>query len=184
MEIPLQITFKNMDSSEVIENEIRQRAKKLERFFDHIMSCRVVVDVPHKHKVKGNRYDIRIDITVPPGNEIVVTKSSPDPDKTHKDPYMAIRDAFSSAARQLEDYARKLRGDVKTETIQPVGVISEINRNEGFGRISTSDGKLIYFHKNSVLDEDFNNLSTGMRVRFAEEKGEKGTQASTVKLIK
>lgn len=183
MEIPLQITFKNTDSSGVIENEIRQRARKLERFFDHIMSCRVVVEVPHKHKVKGNQYNIKIDITVP-GSEIVVTKSSPDPDKTHKDPNIAIKDAFSSAARQLEDYARKLRGDVKTQVKQPEGVISEINRDEGFGRISTSEGKLIYFHKNSVLDEDFKNLSTGMRVRYAEEEGEKGTQASTVKLLK
>jgi len=184
MEIPLQITFKNAESSDVIEKEIRERAKKLERFFDHIMSCRVVVDIPHKHKFRGNQYNIRIDITVPPGNEIAVTKSSPDPDKTHKDPHLAIKDAFSSAARQLEDYSRKLRGDVKKQAMLPEGFISEINRKEGFGRISTIDGKLVYFHKNSVVDEDFKNLSTGMKVRFAEEKGEKGAQASTVRLIK
>lgn len=183
MQIPLQITFKNMETNEVIESEIRKRAKKLDKFFDHIMSCRVVVDLPHKRKVRGNQYDIRIDITVP-GSEIAVTKSSPDPDATHKDPHMAIKDAFSAAARQLEDFSRRIRGDVKTHEAQPEGMITELNVEEGFGRLSTPDGRSIYFHKNSVLDKDFSELETGMAVRFSEEPGDKGPQASTVKVIK
>lgn len=182
MEIPLQITFKNMETDNALEKEIRERAKKLDKFFDHIMSCRVVVDIPHKHKVRGNQYDIRIDITVP-GNEIVVTRSTLDPDKTHKDPYISIKDAFNTAVRQLEDYARRLRGDVKTPETPPLGVISELNIEEGFGRISSTDGKSLYFHKNSVLDTKFEELQVGMGVRFAEEQGDKGPQASTVKVI-
>lgn len=182
MEIPLQITFKNMETDYAFEKEIKERAKKLDKYFDHIMSCRVVVDIPHRHKVRGNQYEIRIDITVPPGNEIVVTRS-PDPDKAHKDPYMSIKDAFNAAARQLEDYARRLRGDVKTHVTPPMGVISELNIEEGFGRISSTDGKSIFFHKNSVLDTKFEELEVGMGVRFAEEQGNKGPQASTVKVI-
>lgn len=183
MEIPLQITFKNMETDNALEKEIRERAKKLDKYFDHIMSCRVVVDIPHKHKVRGNQYDIRIDITVPPGNEIVVNRSTHDPGKTNKDPYISIKDAFNAAARQLEDYARRLRGDVKTHETPPLGVISELNIEEGFGRISSTDGKSIYFHKNSVLDTKFEELEVGMGVHFAEEQGNKGPQASTVKVI-
>lgn len=182
MEIPLQITFKNMDSDDALEQEIRKRAGKLDKFFHHIMSCRVVVDVPHRHKVRGNQYDIRIDITVP-GSEIVVTRSNSDPENTHKDPYLSVRDAFSSAARQLEDYARKLRGDVKAHQSPPEGVITELNTDEGYGRITSSDGRSVYFHRNSVVDTDFDQLAEGMNVRFSEEEGDKGPQASTLKLI-
>lgn len=182
MQIPLQITFKNMDTDESLQREIRKRAKKLDRFFDHIMSCRVVVDIPHRHKEKGNQYDIRIDITVP-GNEIVVTRSTTEKSNEHKDPHISIKDAFAAAARQVEDYSRKLRGDVKTHQPEPEGVISEINIDEGFGRISSPDGRQLYFHKNSVIDVDFEELKVGMDVRFAEEQGDKGPQASTVKVI-
>lgn len=182
MQIPLQITFKNMETEESLEREIRKRAKKLDRFFDHIMSCRVVVDIPHRHKAKGNQYDIRIDLTVP-GDEIVVTRSTTDKSNEHKDPHISIKDAFAAASRQVEDYSRKLRGDVKRHETQPEGIIAELNIEEGFGRISSSEGRSIYFHKNSVLDIDFNDLEIGMGVRFAEEQGDKGPQASTVKII-
>ncbi len=183
MEIPLLITFKNTEHSEYIEKEIQKRAEKLEKFFDHIISCRVVVDVPHKHRTKGNQYDIRIDISVP-NNEIVVTKSTPAPKDEHKNVHLAIKDAFNAAIRQLEDYARKVRGEVKRHESPPQGIITEINKEEGYGRISTHDGRSVYFHKNSVVGESFEKLEEGMAVRFFEEQGDKGPQASSVRVIR
>lgn len=106
MQIPLQITIRDMGHSEALETHIRDKVNKLEEFFNHIMSCRVVVDVPHKHHHQGKQFNVRIDIGVP-GSEIVVNRDHAE------DVYVALRDAFDAAKRQLEDYARKMRGDIK-----------------------------------------------------------------------
>jgi ribosomal subunit interface protein len=107
MQIPLQITVRGMEHSEALETHIRDKADKLEELFDRIMSCRVVVEVPHKHHQQGKQFNVRIDIGVP-GSEIVVNRDHAE------DVYVALRDGFDAAKRQLEDYARKIRGDVKT----------------------------------------------------------------------
>jgi cold shock CspA family protein len=85
--------------------------------------------------------------------------------------------------RQLEDYARTLRGDVKTHELPDHGHIVELVPAEDYGRIETPDGRSVYFHRNSVLDGDFDDLEEGAEVRFAEESGAEGPQASTVHVI-
>jgi len=107
MQIPLQITIRDMEHSEALETHIRDKVNKLEEFFNHIMSCRVVVEMPHKHHQQGKQFNVRIDIGVP-GSEIAVNRDHAE------DVYVALRDAFDAAKRQLEDYARKMRGDIKT----------------------------------------------------------------------
>lgn len=107
MQIPLQITIRGIEHSDALETHIRNKANKLDEFFDHIMSCRVVVEVPHKHHHQGKQFNVRLDIGVP-GGEIVVNRDHAE------DIYVALRDAFDAAKRQVEDYARKIRGDVKT----------------------------------------------------------------------
>ena len=107
MQLPLQITIRDVEHSEALETHIRDKAKKLDEFFDHVMSCRVVVEVPHKHHHQGKQFNVRIDIGVP-GSEIVVNRDHAE------DVYVALRDAFDAAKRQLENYAHKLHGDVKT----------------------------------------------------------------------
>lgn len=107
MEKPVQITFRQMDPSEAVEAKIRARAKKLEKFYDHIMGCHVIVEAPHKHQRKGKLYWVHLDITVPDG-EIVVNRN-PSKRTSHEDVYVAIRDAFDAARRLLEDHARRHR---------------------------------------------------------------------------
>lgn len=107
VQTPIQITVRNIEHSDALETRIRDKAQKLEEFCKHIMSCRVVVEAPHKHHHQGKQFNVRIEIGVP-GNEIVVNRDH------HEDVYVALRDAFNAAKRQLEDYARKIRGDVKT----------------------------------------------------------------------
>ncbi len=106
MQIPLQITIRDVEHSEALETHIRDKVKKLDEFFNHITSCRVVVEVPHKHHHQGKQFNVRIDIGVP-GSEIVVNRDHAE------DVYVALRDAFDAAKRRLEDYVRKIRGDVK-----------------------------------------------------------------------
>lgn len=118
MDIPLQISFKNVDASEAVEARIREKVDKLEQYFGHIVSCRVVVERVNKQKTQGNLFNVRIDLAVP-GHEIAITGVGPK-DHAHEDVYVAIRDAFNAASRRVEDVARKLRGDVKTHNTAPL----------------------------------------------------------------
>jgi ribosomal subunit interface protein len=106
-----------MDSSQAIADKIRERAAKLDRYHHHITSCRVMVEAPHRHREHGQLFHVRVDITVP-GGELMVTRDPPR-HGAHKDVYVAIRDAFDAAARQLEDYARRQQGRVKVHEAQP-----------------------------------------------------------------
>lgn len=181
LQLPLQLVFRNLDPSPAIEAKIRERVGKLDLYYDQIMSCRVAVEAPHKHHHKGKLYHVRINLTVP-DKELVVSRE-PDQHHAHEDVYVAIRDAFDAMRRQLEDYARRRRGKVKHHEAPPHGRIAKLFPEEGYGNIETLDGRLVYFHQNSVVDTDFSKLETGSEVRFVEEMGEKGPQASTVYVI-
>ena len=180
MQLPLQITFRNMEQSDVIEAQIRQRAEKLDQFSDHIMSCRVVVEAAHRHQHKGRIYHVRVDLKVP-GEEIVV-KRDPAEHRAHEDIHIAIRDAFDAARRQLEDHVRRV--DSRTKIHQPGdhGKIVRLFPKEGYGFIESADRQEVYMHRNSVVDNGFDKLIVGDEVRYVvhEGEGEKGAQASTV----
>jgi cold shock CspA family protein/ribosome-associated translation inhibitor RaiA len=181
MKLPLQITFRDTETSPAMEARIQELAARLERFSAHIMHCHVVVEEPHKHRTQGRLFDVNIDITVP-GAHIAIQRAHPG-SPAHEDPYVALRDAFRAARRKLGDYERRHRREVKTHVELPQGRICELYDHEGFGRIQTEDGRLIYFHRNSVLGSAFGELTTGTAVRFAEEAGDHGPQASTVHVI-
>jgi cold shock CspA family protein/ribosome-associated translation inhibitor RaiA len=205
MEIPLQITFRNMPPSQAIENNIKEKTAKLESFFNRIMSCRVVVEAPHRHHHKGKAYQVRIDLTVP-GAELVINRApqrlsaaksngstpsekelaeSHEPSKhaAHEDVYVAIRDAFNAAGRKLQDYARRQSGAVKAHEPVAHAQVSKLFPQQGYGFLETAEGREIYFHGNSVLQPGFDRLKVGAEVHFAEEQGEKGPQATTVRLV-
>ncbi|MFK0735452.1 MAG: HPF/RaiA family ribosome-associated protein [Gloeotrichia echinulata GP01] len=116
MKTVLQLTFHNVPSSPAVEEKISEHVAKLERLYDRIISCRVVVDIPHRNHHKGKLYHIQIDLTVPNG-EIVVNRN-PSDEPSHTDIYIAIRDAFDAAKRQLQDYVDLQRGEVKTHRSQ------------------------------------------------------------------
>ncbi len=181
MQEELQITWRDMESSEALEAKIREQVQLLERFYDRITACRVVVEQLHRHKHKGNLFNVRIDLSVP-GSEIVVNRES-GKDHAHEDPYVVVRDAFRAAKRQLEDYVRRHRGDVKAHVLPPHGRIVELHPESDYGRLESSDGRLVYFHRNSLLNRDLDTLEIGTEVRFAEEMGDEGPQASSVSVI-
>ena len=176
MQLELQITARNFELTDPMRENIHERAEKLDSVYDHIMRCRVVVEVPHRHKHKGILYNVHIYMTVP-GGELAIKR------EPNEDIYVAIRDSFDAARRQLEDYARKQRGDTKHHEEIPHARISAIFSDKGYGFLSTSDGREIYFHENSVLNDNFKHLQIGTEVHFSEEQGEKGPHASTVKVI-
>ena len=109
MAIPTEITFHNMERSEAVEIRAREKAKKLERFAGQITSCRVTVNAPHQRHAQGNLFDVRIDIHVP-GTEIVVNREGGTKDPAHHDVYVAMRDAFDAAVRQLDTHIARQTG--------------------------------------------------------------------------
>ena len=179
MERPVQITFRDLPASAAADARIREEAAELEQFYDRIQRCRVVVELPHRHQRQGNLYAVRVDLTVP-GHELVIGRE-PTEQHAHEDLYVAIRDAFAAAKRQLQDFARRERADTKHHEAMHEGRVARLFREPGYGFIETADGREIYFHRNSVLEDGFDRLASGARVRFVEELGEKGPQASTVR---
>lgn len=111
METPLRITFRHMAPSAAVETRVREHVERLERFHDSITGCHVVIEAPPAHRAHGAPFDVKIDLTVP-GREISV-RSERAEHAAHEDVYVALRDAFDSTKRRLQDYAREERGDVK-----------------------------------------------------------------------
>jgi cold shock CspA family protein len=183
MQIPLEISFRDVPKSEAIENLIRDKVKKLEQVCDHITSCRVAIEKPHNYVKTGSQYRIRLDITVPPGHKVVVNKE-PGKNDMHDSLTTVIRDAFNAARKILQKLSEIQRRETKAHPEQEVrAIVSKIYPEEGYGFLRTVNGREIYFHKNSLLNEEFDNLKQGNGVRFFEEEGEKGPQASTVQVI-
>jgi ribosomal subunit interface protein len=180
MQLPLQITFRHMDSSEAVAERIRERAGELERFFDRIISCRVVVECRHPRRRQGNLFRVRVDLKIP-GREIAVGRD-PAAHQAHEDVYVAIRDAFDAARRVLEDHVRERRGEVKVHAVPDHGRIARLLPEQNGGFILSADGNEIYFHRNSVANGGFDKLAVGDEVRFVAQHSEsaEGPQASTV----
>jgi ribosome-associated translation inhibitor RaiA len=123
---PVQISFRNMSVSPALEEEIRSRAAWLESFHPGIVGCRVLLEVPHRHRKRGRPLHVRVELSLP-GEDVVINheptlgataRSTPhkndELDARHKDAHVAIHEAFDVARRRLEDVARRQRGDVKT----------------------------------------------------------------------
>jgi hypothetical protein len=112
MSFPLQITFRHMPPSRIFENRIRELARRLEKFSSRIASCHVLIEQPHQSVSQGGLFDVHVTLAVP-GKVIAVSRShSGDP--KHSDPYVALRDAFTAAKRQVQECERMARGEMKT----------------------------------------------------------------------
>ncbi|MEZ5668543.1 MAG: ribosome-associated translation inhibitor RaiA [Alphaproteobacteria bacterium] len=183
MQTPLEIAFSNMDHSDAVEARVRERVERLERFHPGITSCHVVVQAPHKHHRKGKHYHVRIEARVP-GSELVVS-GKPGDMNAHEDVYVAIRDAFDAIERQLKKSRAQRGGEVKAHAAPLQGVVEALYPDQDHGEIATNDGRLIYFHRNSVLNGGFDQLGKGDTVELTvrHDESDKGPQASTVRPI-
>lgn len=177
MKLPIQVVFRDISHSDAIEAAVLEKADKLDRFFEHIMSCRVTIGTIQRHQHQGKLFNVRIDMTVP-GSEIVVNRDQ------REDVYVAIQEAFGAAKRKLEDYVRRLRGDIKVHEAETHGRIARLFAEEGYGFIEKADGGDVYFHLDNCVHPSFDKLKIGDPVAFLEEIGAEGPQANRVKLRK
>jgi cold shock CspA family protein/ribosome-associated translation inhibitor RaiA len=180
METPVQIEFQGMDAKPDIRAAIAKHVAQLEDRFGRVTAGRVVVKAPGGHHRTGGLYEIHVRLALPEGREVNIGHTRQN-DERHSDLNFALNDAFKRARRQLQDQVRQLQGQVKQHGGPPIGTVSELDPLGEFGFIETDDGREIYFHRNSVLNGGFAELKVGSRVTYAEEMGEKGPQASTVK---
>ena len=178
MMFPVQVTAQGVELTESEQDAIRSAAEKLEQFFARLVGCRVSVSVPNRFtQAEPITHNVRIDLTVP-GDELVIKRQ---PQVRLLD---AIQDAFTVAGRRLKEYAARLPG-AATPTRRATPRRARVIRLmpwEGYGFLETKDGHEVYFHRNSVLNGAFERLEVGDQVRFAEEDGDEGPQASTVEV--
>jgi ribosome-associated translation inhibitor RaiA len=123
MDIPLELSFHNVEPSDALKASVRSHVDKLEQFHDHIIGCRVVIELPHKsQKASGNPPDVHIVVRVP-GKEIVVSReyNHAGHKKAATDAYAVLDEAFLVAQKQLKDYRRVSHGDVKYKSGAPRG---------------------------------------------------------------
>jgi len=179
METPVEVDFQGIEANPTIRSAIVDHVAALEGRFGRITAGRVVVRGPTRHHQGGGAYEIHVRLSLPDGREVNIART-PSNDERYADPAYAINDAFKRARRRLQDHVRKLQGQVKTHEPAPSGTVIRIDPAAGFGFLRASDGREVYFHRNSVLNDAFARLEVGTRVTFAEEDGEKGPQASTV----
>lgn len=180
MAAPVRITFRDMTPSPAVTAHAERRAAKLQTVFSQIIDCHVVVGEPHRHSRNGQKFHVRIDLRIP-GKELVVSRN---PEEARQDVHAAMDDAFDDAVRILEQHTRQLQSDGRSHASANHGLVTKVFHDRGYGFIEAAgDGHEVYFHRNSVLDAKFEAVAVGTKVRFAEEDGDKGPQASTVHVL-
>jgi cold shock CspA family protein/ribosome-associated translation inhibitor RaiA len=177
MLLDLQITARGLVLSGTEKQAIREAAAHLETFWNRIISCRVLVDKPRRRGRTGQLYNVRIELGLP-GGEVVIRR------QPREQLLTAVQEAFTAAGRRVQDTARRVRRDVKLSRYAPRGVVTRILPWEGYGFITDEDGRQIYFDRRSVRGGMFDRLDEGTDVRFAEEQGDQGPQATTVAITR
>ena len=180
MQTPVEIDFQGMRGRPEVQASIQHHVAELEQRYGRVTACRVVLKGPGGHQRTGGLYEVNIRLALPNGREANVAHTA-QADERLADLSFAINDAFKHARRQLQDHVRRLQGQVKQHESQPMGTVKNLDASGEFGFLEAADGHEVYFHRNSVLDGAFSRLAVGTHVIFAEEMGEKGPQASTVK---
>jgi cold shock CspA family protein/ribosome-associated translation inhibitor RaiA len=183
MQTPIEIDFQGLKGSEQLRACVMKNVSLLEQRFGRITACRVVIRAPSDRHRSGGACEVSIRLSLPQGREVDIGRSEKGDDR-HADATVALNDAFKRARRRLQDHARRMRGQVKSHDGPPIATVKRFDDAAGFGFLETQDGREIYFHKNSLLSNGGSRqVAPGTRVTFFEEMGEKGPQASTVKVL-
>ena len=188
LQVPLEIAFHNIESSQWAEQEIRARVAELERIYGRLISCRVRIDQRAKDLSGTIPPVVHIELGIPGRNDLVV---SHEPEHLlrkyrHPDLHKAINEAFRIAERQLLDLKEQRDGRTKASDHdaenQSLGQIAEITPEQDFGFLLTKEGGLLYFHRNALLSGDFDQLERGQDVSYNEDMGDTGPIATKVRV--
>jgi cold shock CspA family protein len=183
MQITPEIIFHDVARSDWVEAYVGERLAHLERFASGVTRCRVTLTREQGSQRTGNRYSALVEVRIPPQHDLAVRKQKEIADMPAQMPAL-INLAFGAIERQLKKTAALRRGEEKAHDGQPHGVVEKLFDGEGYGFIrGLGDDRQFYFHRNSVLHDDFGRLAIGTEVRFNAEQGEEGPQASSVQVV-
>lgn len=186
MQVPLELNYHDLPRSDWSEELIRERAERLERFSDEIVSCHVIVSQPHRHRQKGNPFRVSIEVRLPHNRRLMVTEEPPVADRDN-----ALAPVINAAFQTMEQRLRESGEERRRDALAPgaeeyralVVRLFPDAPNGAYGFLRALDGREFYFHSNSVLHDDFERLAVGTEVRFEPEMGEMGPQASSVQIV-
>lgn len=131
MKVPAEISYRNVEKTEALESLVREKIEKLEKFCDHISSCRVAVEKVHDRPSSGSPYRVRLDITIPPSHELAVVRN-PNEGTQYDELPTIIRDAFDAARRQVIELNERQQDRVKEHPQQDIiAVVTKLLRNRG-----------------------------------------------------
>jgi cold shock CspA family protein/ribosome-associated translation inhibitor RaiA len=183
MQMPLEISYRDVDRTDALDDFIRQNVDKLEEVCDYLVGCRVAVERPHAHPQTGSGWRVRIDITVPPGHEVVVVRN-PSEGTIRDDVYNVVQSAFSATRRSLKRLVEQQQEEVKSHPAQQVSAVVHRLFPDGYGYLRTADGdREIYFHRNALVDIEWQELKIGMGASFNEVEDDNGVRATTVRIV-
>jgi cold shock CspA family protein/ribosome-associated translation inhibitor RaiA len=186
MKVGLEIAYRGLDKTDAIEALVHEKVAKLERVCNYISSCHIAIEKIHDRPSHGSPYRVRIDMTVPPGHELVAD-SNPSERNQYVELDTVIRDAFSMAERQVKELSRRQRESDQAQSNDSaqdtMALVTKLFPEQEYGFLKTLDGQDVYFHRNSVLHDDFERLEIGTGVRFFAHEDEQGLRASTVQIV-
>ncbi len=202
METAPEIMFKGINRSISTDKLITRGIAKLEQVCNYIINVRVTVEQIQTRHRTDNPYRMLVEISIRDRPDIVVERLSTkvrkpvdNPDQINSRPVRKrnareealpafIISTFDSARRELEKVTDKQRGYVKVHPQQRAqAMVEKIFRDQEYGFLRDLDGQSIYFNRNSVLHDHWEKLKIGTAVRYTQEIGEKGLQASTVEPV-
>jgi cold shock CspA family protein/ribosome-associated translation inhibitor RaiA len=188
MQVPVEIAFHNIDSSPWAEDEIRNRVAKLEKLYDRMTTCRVRVDQRARNSNDTIPPVVRIEMSIPGYKDLVVSHEPDHLQQKFQTPDLrnAINEAFRIAEDRLVALKEQRQGRTKEAhhdvPNQFLGQVAEKNPGEDFAFLLTKEGGLLYFHRNSVLLGDFDELKRGDEVYYVEHMGDTGPVAAKVRV--
>ena len=185
MDRPLEIAFHNLQPSQSLEAEIRERVARLEQRYKHLVGCRVTVEALHQQHQTGNAYEVHIVLSVP-GRDLAVSREPHHARERYAKPDIrtTVRDAFKAAERQLESFKGFQRVDASGPSGSALaGEVAQLIPGEDHGFILNNLGTQLYFHRDSLTNARFEDLAVGQSVHYVETQGDAGPVASKVRAV-
>jgi cold shock CspA family protein/ribosome-associated translation inhibitor RaiA len=186
MQKPLQIAFRNMDSSEFLEGLVREKVARIERFHPDIVAARVVLEIPHRKPGSAKvPLAVAVEIEVP-GRPLIVARAEESRHEMRGDQVRAVNRAFEVAERQLQDVSEIQDGEVKAhEADGETGVVRRLFPEQNYGFVEVKGSPDLYFTRNAVVGGSFDTLEIGtmVQVTIATGEGPMGPQASSVRRL-
>lgn len=180
-EANLELSFHGMEPSVTIRSKVREYVDKLQRRYSDITSWHVYVNGP----LGGTgQFKVTVEARVP-GAELAVGRK-PGDINAHTDALVALRDSFAALERQLKKRRRQQYGEVKVHEGKPQGQVASIFHDQGYGFVEVTDGRRVYFHRNAVIEETFEDLEVGDPVELTinSDDSPRGPQATSLRRIR